>query len=139
MSGKGIGVVLAQHITTEMIVLMVYAQLSQQGGRQVGLITNLSDASGLFDSTSQPKHGHMVMHRMLLAYLTIAVTVVGQQDNQQVIPCWRLLHLADKVANTLVQIIEGIQNLIVKTVCGHIPRLMTRQRGIAYQERLFLL
>ena len=60
--------------------------------------------------------------------------MIRQHDYQQIVPLWGLFHVVDKVADAFVQIIEGIGYLIVQTVCGHIPWLMTAECGVADEE-----
>ena len=60
--------------------------------------------------------------------------MIGQEDDQQVLPQGRLLHLADEVANATVEVVEGVQHLIVEPVGGYVPGLMTAQRGVACEH-----
>ena len=131
MHGKGIGVAPAHHIAAESEIIVSDAHLPEQRSRKVGLIAELMDAPWRFQGSTQPKHGHMVVLRMFFAHIAVAEPVVGQENNQQIVPLRSLSKLINKTTDTLVQIVKGIQDRVFQPVGGNIPRLMAAQRRVA--------
>ena len=86
MYGKGISISLAHDIATERVVIMPDAELSQECGGKIGLITDLFDAPWLFHSTTQPEHGHMVVLGVVFLHAQIGESMIGEEDYQQVFP-----------------------------------------------------
>ena len=67
--------------------------------------------------------------RMRLVYPIAIHTVVGQQDDERISPSVGILQFVDETPNALVQIVEGIEYLIVILADGYIPGLMAAQGG----------
>ena len=58
----------------------------------------------------------MVAPGVALVELPVVDGVVGQQDDEQVIPAGRGLQLVDEVADALVEVVEGVHLLIRELV-----------------------
>ena len=67
----------------------------------------------------------MVVETRALVNAFVAIAVVGQNDNQCVLPSGCLAQVVDKTADTLVQVVEGMIHLIVQYLCGDVPWFMT--------------
>ena len=80
----------------------------------------------------------MVALRLRVVVAAIADAVVGDQHNQQVVPCLALLQSGYKLADTSVQVVEGVEHLVVQMFGGHIPWFVTAQCGIA-DEKWFVV
>ena len=78
----------------------------------------------------------MVQQRIGLVKTIVDNAVIWQHDNQRVIPQICLTESFYEVTDTLVEVIECIEYLIVEMLDGNIPGYMTAKRGIAYQEGL---
>ena len=72
---------------------------------------------------------------MLFVVRFVVDAVIGQQHNQRILPGLCAAQFGYEIANTLVEIIESIQNLVVEMLDGHIPRLVTAQRRVANEIR----
>ena len=62
--------------------------------------------------------------------------MIGQEYAEQVVPLGRGLEFVDEIAKALVEIVEGIQLLVVEFLDGNVPGLMTAQCGVAHEETL---
>ena len=79
----------------------------------------------------------MVHQAGVLANLLVRDAMIRNQDEQGVLPGLCLTELLNETPQTLIQVVEGIQDLIVQLPDGHIPRGMTAQRGVANEIRTF--
>ena len=64
--------------------------------------------------------------------------MVGKHHYERIIPDGTLTELLDELSDTLVQIVEGIEYLVVKMVDGYIPRRVAAQGGESDEVGLFL-
>ena len=80
------GIGLAQHVATESVFLVTDAQLSEQGGGKVCLITDALNTSGRLDGTAHPDHRNMVPQWMEFVDILVVDAVIRQHDDQCVIP-----------------------------------------------------
>ena len=122
--GKGIGVITAQHIAAPGIVTMADAQLTEQCGSQVTLVHQHLHATRLTYGTSQPEHGGMEELRILVTLL-VEISMVGDHDDQQIVPLGKSLEAINKQAHRIIGISKGIELLVLQPVVGHHPRFMT--------------
>ena len=135
--GEGVLVGATEHVATPTELLVRQTKLCQQSGWQVGLVAERSNQARALDGTTSPNHWNTVAIRLRLVGACIVIAMVRQQDNQRVLPLGQLLELVDKLAYTMIEIVECIEYLVVVFLEGHIPWLMTAECGIAYETWLF--
>ena len=58
----------------------------------------------------------------------VVESVVGQADDEQILPLRKLFQPVDEFPQAVVGKCKGIQNLVVQPVIGHIKRLVAAQR-----------
>ena len=131
---KRIPVTLTGHVTAEHEIPVTDAHLSQQRGRKVTLVTDHIQFPGPLHSTTCPHHRDPVPVRMLLVILFKVTAMVRHKHNQQVVPLLRLFHRFQEPPDALVHIPEPVILRRLELILRHIPRLMTAQRRIPYEE-----
>ena len=125
----GIVVILTHDVAAEGERGVVQAELAHERGQEVGLGAYPVNLHGLGNSTAQPEQRHVVATRVGLAdSLGIANAVVGQADNEQVVPQGCLLHAADKTPQAIVDVSHGILlGTQPVAVVGHLPVFVAGQ------------
>ena len=137
--GHGLAIAAAGDVATETEIVMTDAELAQQRGGKVALVTKAVNDHRLTDGTTYPNHGDMVVEARGLIDALIAIAVVRKNDHQGITPGRCLLPIVDKTTDALIQIVEGIVHLVVKDLRGDVPRLVAGQREQGLHPRLVRL
>ena len=76
---------------------------------------------------------------MLLVIFIEVAAVVGHEDDEQIVPLLRLLHVAEKSPDAIIHIGKAVVLPFLILADRHIPGFMAAQGGKAYQERLAVI
>ena len=114
----------AEHIATVAEFIVRDIHLSKQGGSEVGLVAELADNPRCLYYTAKPQHGNVVLQHGALVYVLVVDAVVGKHDDECLLPGFCFLQAVDEVADACVEIVEGIEHLVVEMADGHVPRLV---------------
>ena len=104
------------------------------------MVHNLLYRELLFHGATRPYHGYAEEFRTeALAIFGVGDAVVGQQDDEGVVPLRGLSEAFDKLANAVVGIGKGVKVLVLKLVKGHLKRLMAAQCEEGCKPRLLVV
>ena len=98
MPGHRYKAVVAHNVAAEGERLMVDAHLAKKCGCQVALVTQSVYGAMFLDGTSSPYQGYVVVETGGFVDALITVAVIGQDDNEQVLPLRHLSQTVDKLA-----------------------------------------
>ena len=74
------------------------AYLTQQSGGQIGLIADAGDRARRSDGSTQPQHRDVVAFGgIILGAVWIAEAMIGEEDDQAVLPSGKLLEAVDEM------------------------------------------
>ena len=134
VDSRGGGVAAAHHIAAEGEVGMLQAELAEESSGDIRLVAERLDAARLTHSTANPHYGDAVAIRIgLVDAGRIVDTVIGGDDEQQVVPNGRGLEPRYELADAVIKVAHSVGNLVVlDAVIGHLPILMTGEGEASY-------
>ena len=119
-------VIAARNITAKTVLVVRKSHLSKECGRKVGLVAHLLQASRRLDGSTNPHHWNVVVAWVFNTHFTIIDAMVGEQDDERILPGRRLAQVVNKTAYTLVEVVEGVEYLVVHLLDRHVPWLVAR-------------
>ena len=122
--GYGAAVAGAEDVAAEAEVFVGNGELAQEGGGQVALVAESADDGRLAHGTTHPEEGHVVVEPRGLVDVAIAVAVVGEDDDEGVLPGGGLAQGVDEASQAVVEVVEGIVDLVVEYARGYVPRFV---------------
>ena len=125
-----------QHVPAEREVRVGDPQLCEKRRREVALGGVCFDNRRLPYRAAKPQHRNAVAQHVAVAdTIRIGIGVVGDEDDQQVVPYGRLFHPPDETAQTVIHKGHRIEHRVIESLYGDVERFMARQRQHRGEKR----
>ena len=139
MDGARIGVGLRHDVAREFETRVIDAELSEEGGGEVGLIAKARHFSCVAYGTSRPNEGDVVFADVELVDVgRPRYAVIGEDDDEGVLPFGRTAQAFHEFPERFVEIGEGIEHWVVQALVGNCPGFVARKGKERFEPRLIL-